>query len=149
MIPVRLSRHQTPPQLLQLTSSTPCLTHHLLHSPISRRSKFSSIESDIFTLKQGKTATYRYYHYYYYYRVVEEYQSSPSPVEEITSSFFSLLENILRAEGPASTSAVWTHVRASHKYCKVCHIAHTLTPLFSWLSWRRRFNCGSPPQLVL
>ncbi|XP_037543351.1 nuclear factor related to kappa-B-binding protein [Nematolebias whitei] len=38
--------------------------------------------------------------------VVEECQSSPSPVEEITSSFFSLLENILRAEGPASTSAL-------------------------------------------
>uniref|UniRef100_A0A3B3TZP0 Nuclear factor related to kappaB binding protein n=1 Tax=Poecilia latipinna TaxID=48699 RepID=A0A3B3TZP0_9TELE len=35
--------------------------------------------------------------------IVEEAQSSPVGVEEITASFFSLLENIFRAEGPAST----------------------------------------------
>uniref|UniRef100_A0A3B4G978 Nuclear factor related to kappaB binding protein n=1 Tax=Pundamilia nyererei TaxID=303518 RepID=A0A3B4G978_9CICH len=38
--------------------------------------------------------------------VVEEYLSSPVPVEEIVASFFSLLENILRTEGPASTSVL-------------------------------------------
>uniref|UniRef100_A0A1A7XTY5 Nuclear factor related to kappa-B-binding protein n=1 Tax=Iconisemion striatum TaxID=60296 RepID=A0A1A7XTY5_9TELE len=38
--------------------------------------------------------------------VVEECPSSPVPVEEITSSFFSLLESILRVEGVASTSAL-------------------------------------------
>ncbi|MEQ2268838.1 hypothetical protein XENORESO_016548 [Xenotaenia resolanae] len=35
--------------------------------------------------------------------IVEEAQSSPVAVEEITASFFSLLENIFRAEGLAST----------------------------------------------
>ncbi|KAM4726769.1 nuclear factor related to kappa-B-binding protein isoform 2-T4 [Anableps anableps] len=35
--------------------------------------------------------------------IVEEGQSSPVTVEEITASFFSLLENIFRAEGLAST----------------------------------------------
>ncbi|XP_012710754.2 nuclear factor related to kappa-B-binding protein [Fundulus heteroclitus] len=35
--------------------------------------------------------------------IVEESQSSPVAIEEITASFFSLLENIFRAEGPAST----------------------------------------------
>uniref|UniRef100_A0A096M7T6 Nuclear factor related to kappa-B-binding protein n=1 Tax=Poecilia formosa TaxID=48698 RepID=A0A096M7T6_POEFO len=35
--------------------------------------------------------------------IVEEAQSSPVAVEEITASFFSLLENVFRAEGPAST----------------------------------------------
>ncbi|XP_027888267.1 nuclear factor related to kappa-B-binding protein isoform X1 [Xiphophorus couchianus] len=35
--------------------------------------------------------------------IVEEAQSSPVAVEEITASFFSLLESIFRAEGPAST----------------------------------------------
>uniref|UniRef100_A0A3P9Q3K1 Nuclear factor related to kappaB binding protein n=1 Tax=Poecilia reticulata TaxID=8081 RepID=A0A3P9Q3K1_POERE len=35
--------------------------------------------------------------------IVEEAQNSPVAVEEITASFFSLLENIFRAEGPAST----------------------------------------------
>ncbi|XP_037834976.1 nuclear factor related to kappa-B-binding protein isoform X2 [Kryptolebias marmoratus] len=44
--------------------------------------------------------------------IVEECQSSPIPVEEITSSFFSLLENVLRAEGLASTSALEEKVQA-------------------------------------
>ncbi|XP_015238320.1 PREDICTED: nuclear factor related to kappa-B-binding protein isoform X2 [Cyprinodon variegatus] len=35
--------------------------------------------------------------------IVEEAQSSPVALEEITASFFSLLENIFRSEGPAST----------------------------------------------
>ncbi|XP_028278120.1 nuclear factor related to kappa-B-binding protein [Parambassis ranga] len=38
--------------------------------------------------------------------IVEECQSSPVIVEEIAVSFFSLLENILRAEGLASTSVL-------------------------------------------
>uniref|UniRef100_I3JBR5 Nuclear factor related to kappa-B-binding protein n=1 Tax=Oreochromis niloticus TaxID=8128 RepID=I3JBR5_ORENI len=38
--------------------------------------------------------------------VVEECLSSPVPAEEIVASFFSLLENILRTEGPASTSVL-------------------------------------------
>ncbi|XP_026228001.1 nuclear factor related to kappa-B-binding protein isoform X2 [Anabas testudineus] len=38
--------------------------------------------------------------------IVEESQSSPATVEEIAASFFSLLENILRAENLASTSVI-------------------------------------------
>ena len=43
------------------------------------------------------------------YRPMEEAQSSPVMVEEIAVSFFSLLENILRLEGLASTSMVASH----------------------------------------
>lgn len=39
-------------------------------------------------------------------RVVEEAQSSPVAVEEISVSFFSLLQNILRAEVLSTTSTV-------------------------------------------
>lgn len=40
------------------------------------------------------------------YRIVEESQSSPVVIEEIAISFFSLLENILRAENLSTTSMV-------------------------------------------
>ncbi|MEQ2217240.1 hypothetical protein XENOCAPTIV_000650, partial [Xenoophorus captivus] len=47
--------------------------------------------------------------------IVEEAQSSPVAVEEITASFFSLLENIFRAEGLASTLMEQQRYNQPHK----------------------------------
>lgn len=63
-------------------------------------------------------------------RVVEDCQSSPGAVEEITTSFFSLLESIFRTEGLASTLMVGTVVcslfHTSNIFCHAHSTTHVL-----------------------
>lgn len=85
---------------LQPTSSTLCLTRHRPPCQTSRKSESgASLASEIHFHESYLTRSP-------VHRIVEETQSSPVVIEEIAICFFSLLENILRAENLSTTSTV-------------------------------------------